>query len=57
MALLVFLKSATLFFHGLNFHFIQTKGQEIITWAFVYYTIHLYVKDTLSIVSFLFVLI
>ncbi|VVC39955.1 Hypothetical protein CINCED_3A025458 [Cinara cedri] len=41
MALLVFLKAATLFFHGLNFHFIEVQGQEIITWAFVYYTFHL----------------
>ncbi|KAF0748515.1 protein GPR107, partial [Aphis craccivora] len=41
MALLVFLKAATLFFHGLNFHFIQIKGQHIATWAFVYYAIHL----------------
>ncbi|XP_060862331.1 protein GPR107 [Metopolophium dirhodum] len=41
MALLVFLKAATLFFHGLNFHFIQVKGQHIATWAFVYYAIHL----------------
>lgn len=43
MALLVFLKAATLFFHGLNYHFIQVKGQEITMWAFVFYTIHLYV--------------
>ncbi|XP_050421649.1 protein GPR107 [Adelges cooleyi] len=41
MALLVFLKAATLFFHGVNFHFIQIKGQHIATWAVVYYTIHL----------------
>jgi hypothetical protein len=41
MALLVFLKAAALFFHALNFHFIQTKGQHIATWAFVYYAIHL----------------
>lgn len=46
MALLVFLKAATLFFHGLNFHFIQVKGQHIATWAFVYYAIHLYVYTT-----------
>lgn len=48
MALLVFLKAATLFFHGLNFHIIQVKGQHITTWAFVYYAIHLYVVDTCS---------
>jgi len=46
MALLVFLKAATLFFHGLNFHFIQVKGQHIATWAFVYYAIHLYLVFT-----------
>jgi len=46
MALLVFLKAATLFFHGLNFHFIQIKGQHIATWAFVYYAIHLYLVFT-----------
>ncbi|XP_025418598.1 protein GPR107 [Sipha flava] len=41
MALLVFLKSATLFFHGLDFHFIQIKGQHIAPWAFIFYTIRL----------------
>jgi len=43
MAILVFLKAATLFFHGLNFHIIQVKGQHIATWAFVFYAVHLYV--------------
>lgn len=43
MALLVFLKAATLFFHGLNSYIIQVKGQQINTWAFVFYAIHLYV--------------
>lgn len=54
MAVLVFLKAVTLFFHGLNFHIIQVKGQHIATWAFIYYTVHLYVIN--SLVQLYFVL-
>ncbi|KZS13991.1 Protein GPR108 [Daphnia magna] len=41
MALLVFLKSLSLAFHGVNFHFIQTEGFHIETWAVLYYITHL----------------
>lgn len=42
MALLVYLKSLSLAFHGINFHFIQTKGYHIEAWAVLYYITHLY---------------
>jgi hypothetical protein len=41
MAVLVYLKSLSLMFHGINYHFIQTKGEHIATWAILYYVAHL----------------
>ncbi|KAJ9591309.1 hypothetical protein L9F63_002159, partial [Diploptera punctata] len=41
MAVLVYLKSLSLMFHGINFHFIQTKGEHVAAWAILYYVAHL----------------
>lgn len=41
MGVLVFIKSFSLLFHGVNFHFIQTKGVHMEAWAVMYYIMHL----------------
>jgi len=41
MASLIFLKSLSLFFHGVNYHMIATNGYHIETWAVLYYITHL----------------
>nr|CAD7585870.1 unnamed protein product [Timema genevievae] len=41
MGILVYLKSLSLMFHGINYHFIQTKGEHVAAWAILYYVAHL----------------
>ncbi|XP_045458260.1 protein GPR107 [Melitaea cinxia] len=41
MCVLVYLKAMSLAFHGINFHFIQTRGEHVTAWAILYYITHL----------------
>lgn len=41
MAVLVFLKSLSLAFHGVNYHFIKELGAHLATWAVLFYIAHL----------------
>lgn len=41
MAGLVFLKALSLFFHSINFHFIEVLGEHVETWAILFYIAHL----------------
>lgn len=41
MAVLVYLKSLSLLFHAINYHFIETKGEHVATWAILFYLTHL----------------
>lgn len=41
MAVLVFLKSISLAFHGVNYHYIEQLGFHLNTWAILFYVAHL----------------
>lgn len=41
MAVLVYLKSLSLMFHAINFHFIEIKGEHVEAWAILFYVAHL----------------
>lgn len=41
MAILVYLKSLSLLFHGVNFHIIQRTGEHVETWAIIFYVTYL----------------
>lgn len=41
MAVLIYLKSLSLLFHSVNYHYIETKGEHVAAWAILYYVAHL----------------
>lgn len=41
MAILVYLKSLSLLFHAINYHFIDANGEHVATWAILFYLTHL----------------
>ncbi len=46
MGALVYLKSLSLLFHAINFHFIEVLGTHVEGWAILFYITHLLVVDT-----------
>lgn len=43
MCILVYLKALSLAFHGINYHFIQVRGEHVTAWAIMFYITHLWV--------------
>ena len=54
MALLVFLKSLSSFFHGINYHKIDTVGTHVESWAVLFYVTHL-LKGALLFVTLIMI--
>ncbi|CAL8083309.1 unnamed protein product [Orchesella dallaii] len=54
MGALVFLKSLSLFFHSINFHYIQIYGLHVEGWAMLYYVTHL-LKGALLFITILLI--
>jgi hypothetical protein len=54
MGALVFLKSLSLLFHSINYHYIQTEGIHVEGFAVLYYTVHL-LKGALLFITILLI--
>ncbi|XP_063838040.1 protein GPR107 [Ostrinia nubilalis] len=54
MCVLVYLKALSLAFHGINYNFIQRRGEHVTAWAIMYYITHL-LKGALLFVTIVLV--